>query len=151
MPSVVEPPSSPSTRQPTPAEIMNANPPPAKPGAAVDASAPVEATAPATPPAPPPRVPNAERVIAALNAQFSTCYSRGLTMNPRLAGRGVVTLVIGPTGDVESTSFAMNEPFDATTTACLTRAVAAAKFDHPVPEGGRAKLDIPIVFSPEVR
>jgi hypothetical protein len=103
------------------------------------------------PPAPRARVPNAERVVAALNAKFSACYSHGLTMNAKLAGRGIVTIGVAPSGEVESTTFAWNEPFDPTTTECLTRAVTAARFDPPTPEGGHAKLDLPIVFSPDVR
>jgi hypothetical protein len=29
--------------------------------------------------------------------------------------------------------------------------VTAARFEPPAPEGGHAKLDLPIVFSPDVR
>jgi hypothetical protein len=94
-------------------------------------------------------VPNAGAVVAGLKAGFRSCYNAGLSLDPAMAGRVMMSAKIGPNGAVASTSPTGNVGLSEAVVQCLAKRVQNAQFDSPGPTG--ATLQIPITFVQQTR
>ncbi len=92
-------------------------------------------------------LPDAQKVLGRLRAKLKQCYLVGLRADPKAAGKVVLDLHVGASGEVaKATLHEMTGALPASVGACLVHRVADAKFQAPV--GGSAKLRVPITFAP---
>ncbi|MFO0677630.1 MAG: AgmX/PglI C-terminal domain-containing protein [Polyangiaceae bacterium] len=89
-------------------------------------------------------VANAEATVAKLRGRFKACYQSGLSEDPTMSGKVVVSAKIGPNGEVENASVASNTGLSPKVAACITRAVKNANFDPP--GGSGSTIQIPVSF-----
>ncbi|MFO0663102.1 MAG: AgmX/PglI C-terminal domain-containing protein [Polyangiaceae bacterium] len=86
----------------------------------------------------------ADRVIAGLRGRFRSCYQQGLSSDPTMSGKVVISAKVGPNGEVESANVSSNTGLSPTVASCIARAVKNAQFDAP--GGGGSQLNIPVTF-----
>lgn len=92
-------------------------------------------------------VPDAQQVLGRLRAKLKQCYLVGLRADPKAAGKVVLDLQVGASGEVaKATLHEVTGTLPASVGACLVHRVADAKFRAPA--GGSAKLRVPIRFAP---
>ena len=89
-------------------------------------------------------VANARSVVAGMGAAFRRCFNKGLAENPRMSGSLMITVAIGPNGEVLSTSPTPKGNLSGAVISCVAARVSAAQFAPPV--GGSAKVAIPVRF-----
>lgn len=89
-------------------------------------------------------VSNADRVFAGMRARFRQCYQTGLAVDPTMSGKLVITLRVGPNGDVLSVSVASNTGLSPAVATCVANAAKRAQFDPP--GGGGATLSVPATY-----
>ena len=89
-------------------------------------------------------VANAGAVVAGLRAGFRSCYNAGLNVDPTMSGHVMLSVKIGPNGEVSSTTPSGNTGLADSVVQCLIRKVRNAQFDAPGPTG--STLQIPITF-----
>jgi TonB family protein len=87
------------------------------------------------------------RIIRRHMNEVRFCYEQGLTRQPSLAGRLVVSFMISPKGQVMS-SLMQSATFNApSVSSCVVQAVR--RWDFPAPEGGGlVQVSYPFQFSP---
>lgn len=78
---------------------------------------------------------------------YLACYERRLRLEPYLAGRVTVELVIAPGGAVTEANVPVNTTGDTELAACVTSIVRALRFD-PGPTGGPVRFRYPLRFGP---
>jgi TonB family protein len=86
-----------------------------------------------------------QRIVAQNRPAFRRCYEDGLTRNPNLSGKVVVTFVIGTDGNVTSASDGGSTMPDPAVTQCILKRAKTMSF--PAPEGGIVTVTIPLMFS----
>ncbi len=86
------------------------------------------------------------RVVRQSFGRVRLCYEKGLLKNPELAGRVVVSFVIGSDGTVRSASGGSSTIADAAVVACIVGAFQRVTF--PAPESGSVTVTYPFVLSP---
>ena len=127
-PSPQPPPEAPTS---PPAQVSNAVPSAATPPAPLDAGGPVA---------------DAEQVIARLRPAFKSCYNRGLTEDPSMAGRIVVVVQVAPSGDVVNVTKDSGSGLSADVESCIMKKTAHATFSAG--PGGTLKVPVTFVMSP---
>ncbi|HMJ11498.1 MAG TPA: AgmX/PglI C-terminal domain-containing protein, partial [Polyangiaceae bacterium] len=91
-------------------------------------------------------VPNSSRVLAALAPSFKACYDRGLTKDPSIVGRVLVTMRIAADGSVGSVKGHRVGFLDDATITCILKAALAARFDASAASERVAR--VPLTFVP---
>jgi hypothetical protein len=90
-------------------------------------------------------VQNADAVIrSGLHPRARACYNAGLKEDPNQQGRVVVTIVVGPSGDVTSASAAQCSGLSPKTCACIAGGARNLKFQPP--GGGGSTINAPMNF-----
>ena len=89
-------------------------------------------------------VSDADSVIAGLRPRFRSCYERGLSEDPSMAGKVVISAKISPNGEVASASPTSNAGLSSGVAECIARAVRGAQFSAP--RGTGSSLAIPVTF-----
>lgn len=86
---------------------------------------------------------NAARVVAGMKAGFRNCFNRELAMNPDLEGSTLLSIQIGPEGEVVSVS---SQPSGnlGDALACVKTRAQKAQFDPP--SGGSATFSVTVIF-----
>jgi hypothetical protein len=91
-------------------------------------------------------VQNADAVIRGqLHPRATACYNNGLKTDPTMAGRIVITIVVGPSGEVQSASVAQNSGLSPGVAACIAGGARNLRFP-PIPGGGTSTLNAPMTF-----
>lgn len=90
-------------------------------------------------------VENAWAVVSEMARAFRRCYNDGLKEDPAMEGAVRITALIGPAGEVTSTSAAGNGGLSGSLVSCAQARVASARFASP--EGGSATIVIPVTFA----
>jgi hypothetical protein len=89
-------------------------------------------------------VSNAEAVIRGqLHPRAKRCYQKGLENDPTLSGRIVLTIKVGPSGEVDSASPAVSGNLGSIA-GCIASAARGLKFDAPGPNG--STISVPFNF-----
>ncbi len=88
-------------------------------------------------------VSNADRVVAGMRAGFRACFNRELQSNPDAQGRIMLTIKVGPGGEVLSVSASPSGNLGSAV-ACVKARAAAAQFAPP--EGGTSVIQVPVTF-----
>jgi TonB family protein len=86
------------------------------------------------------------RIARARIPTMRYCYEKALVKDPSLAGKIVVSFVIGPDGRVRSADVKSSTVGDATMERCVVEAIERASFPKPV-GGGVVAVTYPFVFS----
>lgn len=89
-------------------------------------------------------VSGADRVIAGLRGRFRACYQTGLSSDPSMSGKVVMSTKVGPNGEVSSVSPASNSGLSDAVVQCIARAIRNAQFDAP--GGSGSTITIPVTF-----
>jgi hypothetical protein len=90
-------------------------------------------------------VSNAEAVIRSqIHPGAKRCYQKGLESDPTQAGRIVVLIKVGPSGEVESASVASNSGLSGGVAGCIASVARRAKFDAPGANG--STISVPFNF-----
>jgi hypothetical protein len=84
-------------------------------------------------------------VVKRMAPGFRSCYNRGLSGDPNMAGSVRITTKVGPDGKVRSASPSEGGGLSAAVKSCLADHGLNARF--PPPDGGGATLVIPVSFS----
>jgi hypothetical protein len=71
-----------------------------------------------------------ERVVGAARPRLRLCANKGLQNDPNETGKAVVTVVIGPNGDVTSSTLTSASGLAATTTACMAAVFRNVTFQN---------------------
>lgn len=87
-------------------------------------------------------------VVASLRPRLRSCFSSLLERSEQAEGSIRFALSLGCAGEVQTIS-AKTEGVDLPTIECLFAVVAPAMFDPPV--GGRATIQVPVVFKNSAR
>lgn len=87
------------------------------------------------------------RPVAERAACLHACYEDGLSRKPSLHGRVAVQFVIDFDGWVRAASLDSDETGDPVLVACIVRQFIGLHYAEP--DGGRASVVYPIVFSPD--
>jgi hypothetical protein len=90
------------------------------------------------------QVSNASRVVARMRAQFRSCYTRGLSSNPDIAGRISLRLSIGAGGEVTSVTASSSGNLPSSVVECVKGRARAGRFAPP--EGGMSVIAVPVTF-----
>jgi hypothetical protein len=88
-------------------------------------------------------IPNADRVIAGLRSRFRRCFQQGLTTDPSMSGKLVISAEIAPDGSVANAEVVTNTGLSPTVATCCTSTLRRAQFDPPAKT---SKLKFPITF-----
>ena len=89
-----------------------------------------------------------QRIVRQNFNRLRLCYERGLSTNPKLAGKVVVRFVIDKTGAVSGVSLGKDTTLpDASVAACVVTSFATLSFPPP-PAGGIVNVVYPLQFSP---
>ncbi len=89
-----------------------------------------------------------QRIVRRNINRFRFCYERGLSANPKLAGKVVVRFAIDKTGAVSTLSLSKDTTLpDASVAACVVTSFAALSFPQP-DAGGIVSVVYPLQFSP---
>ena len=90
-------------------------------------------------------VSNAEAVIRSqIHPGAKRCYQKGLESDPTQAGRIVILIKVGPSGEVDSASVASNSGLSAGVAGCIASVARRAKFDAPGANG--STISVPFNF-----
>jgi hypothetical protein len=90
-------------------------------------------------------VSNAEAVIRSqIHPGAKRCYQKGLESDPTQAGRLVILIKVGPSGEVESASVASNSGLSGGVAGCIASVARRAKFDAPGANG--STISVPFNF-----
>lgn len=85
------------------------------------------------------------RVFRRNTSRIRYCYEKSLKSLPKLSGKLVVEVVIGPNGRVREARAKENTLEDATTVRCILRMVKRMRFPKPA-GGGEVKVSFPFIF-----
>lgn len=88
-----------------------------------------------------------QRVLVQNKGRFRECYQRGLQRNPKLAGRVVMTFVIGADGRVWQAGERSPTLPDPRVRACVLNHVFTLSFHNPLHD--TVSIDYPLYFSPD--
>ena len=80
-------------------------------------------------------LPNAERVVSAMQPGFRSCYARGLKERPDAEGDVIVKIRVGSAGQILGVNVQQTTKVPATVASCMATRAAASQFD--VPPGGK--------------
>jgi len=109
---------------------------------------PVVITKPALPPVvvnpEPPVGPVDPAPVAGLSGRARYCYQQALLKNPNQSGRVVISIKVGPSGDVVGSNVLSNSGLDASVGQCILGGVQNMHFKSPGPAGGQ--LNVPFTF-----
>jgi hypothetical protein len=90
-------------------------------------------------------VSNAEAVIRSqIHPGAKRCYQKGLESDPTQAGRLVILIKVGPSGEVESASVSSNSGLSGGVAGCIASVARRAKFDAPGANG--STISVPFNF-----
>jgi hypothetical protein len=90
-------------------------------------------------------VSNAEAVIRSqIHPGAKRCYQKGLESDPTQAGRIVIMIKVGPSGEVDSASVASNSGLSPSVAGCIASVARRAKFDAPGANG--STISVPFNF-----
>ena len=89
-------------------------------------------------------VQNGEHTVRSLSGQATRCYKQGLLRDENQQGRVKLTIVVGPSGDVESATTHV-EGVDELMGHCILEAVMKLQFD-PDPNRGQATINTSFNF-----
>lgn len=89
-------------------------------------------------------VSDADRVIASLRPRFRQCYQTGLTSDPGMSGKVIISAKVSPNGEVQSADVSSNTGLSPTVASCIAGVVKRAQFNAP--GGGGSTLSIPVTF-----
>ncbi len=87
-------------------------------------------------------VSDADRVIAGLRPGFKSCYNKGLSSDPSMAGKIILAIKVQPNGDVESVSKAGGTGLSSEVEACIMNKAKHASFNG----GSGATIQVPVTF-----
>lgn len=87
---------------------------------------------------------NVDRVVAGLRARFRSCYQKGLSQDPNMAGRVVLAAKIAPTGEVANVDIASNTGLSSAVASCIAVALRNATFEAP--NGSGSTIQVPVTF-----
>jgi hypothetical protein len=87
-------------------------------------------------------VSGADRVVAGLRPGFKSCYNKGLSSDPSMAGKIILAIKVQPNGDVESVTKAGGSGLSADVEQCIMNKAKHASFDA----GPGATLQVPVTF-----
>src|SRR5690606_35677936 len=90
---------------------------------------------------------NLRSALRAKAGQGRGCYERALRQNAMLQGRLVVTVRIGPGGQVCSARVSENALGDPSVAQCVLQSFRAGRY--PAPEGGCVEVAVPMNFVPK--
>jgi hypothetical protein len=88
-----------------------------------------------------------QSALAAKAGAARGCYERGLRQNATLQGKLVVSVRVGPGGQVCSAGVASNSLGDPGVASCVVGLFRSASF--PAPEGGCVDTQVPMNFVPK--
>jgi outer membrane biosynthesis protein TonB len=88
-----------------------------------------------------------QSALAAKAGAARGCYERGLRNNATLQGRLVISVRVGPTGQVCSAGVASNALGDPGVASCVVGMFRSASF--PAPQGGCVDTQVPMNFVPK--
>jgi hypothetical protein len=90
-------------------------------------------------------VSNAEAVIRSqIHPGAKRCYQKGLESDPTQAGKVVILIKVGPSGEVDSANVASNSGLSAGVAGCIASVARRAKFDAPGANG--STISVPFNF-----
>jgi len=89
-------------------------------------------------------VANAERTIAGLRPGFRSCYNKGLSNDPSMAGKIVLAIKIAPNGEVESVNKVGGSGLSSDVESCIMKKARNASFDAP--GGSGSTVQVPVTF-----
>jgi hypothetical protein len=90
-------------------------------------------------------VANAEAVIRSqIHPGAKKCYQRGLESDPTQAGKLVILIKVGPSGEVDTATVQSNSGISASVASCISAVARRAKFDAPGPSG--SQISVPFNF-----
>jgi hypothetical protein len=82
--------------------------------------------------------------VSGLSGRARYCYQQALLKNPNQAGRVVIAIKVGPSGDVVGSSVLSSNGLDASVGQCILGGAANLHFKSPGPGGGQ--LNVPFTF-----
>jgi TonB family protein len=85
--------------------------------------------------------------LAGLGRTARRCYYDALAKNADLKGRVVVSVRVGPSGQVTSATIASNETGDAALASCVAQKFRTAQLSAPL--GGCVDAQVPLNFVPD--
>jgi hypothetical protein len=86
-----------------------------------------------------------EATVARLRPGFKLCYQKGLSVDPTMSGKVVISAKIGPNGEVSSTDVVSNAGLSADVVSCIQNKIKRAEFSPPA-GGGSSTVNIPVSF-----
>lgn len=87
------------------------------------------------------------RIVRAHVNEVRYCYNQGLTRDPDLGGRVMVSFIIEGNGEVGNSTVASSTLGDTEVSECIAEAVARWKFPKS-PEGQNVRITYPFVLEP---
>jgi hypothetical protein len=93
---------------------------------------------------PPPRIANAEATVAAMRAGFRTCYNKGLSTDPDMAGVLVISIKIAPDGAVVDVMKIGGGGLAADVEECILSRARRSLFEAP--GGTGSTIQFPVRF-----
>ena len=91
--------------------------------------------------------PQLQAALRGKAGQARGCYERALRQNNLLQGRVVVSVRIGPQGQVCNANIVQNALADPSVAGCVVQMFRAGSF--PAPQGGCAEANVPMNFIPK--
>lgn len=88
-------------------------------------------------------VSDADVVVANMRGRFRSCYQTGLSGDPTMSGKVLVSAKIGPNGEVSNASVTSNTGLSPAVAQCIANVVGRATFKAT---GGGSTLQIPVTF-----
>lgn len=88
-----------------------------------------------------------DRVLAGLRSRYRLCYETALNRDPDLAGKVIVALKIGPTGEVEDAKVEKTEKLNPSVASCAANVTKRATFASPGDTGTTGTVEL--VFQPD--
>jgi hypothetical protein len=90
-------------------------------------------------------VANAEAIIRSqIHPGAKRCYQKGLESDPTQAGRIVILIKVGPSGEVESAGVSSNSGLSGGVAGCIASVARRARFDAPGANG--STISVPFNF-----
>lgn len=91
-----------------------------------------------------PPLANGDRVVAGLRPRVRQCYQQGLNSDPSMSGKIVLSVKVGPNGEVHSATASSNVGMSPAVVACVQRVFRMAQFEAP--GGGGSTMSAPMTF-----
>ena len=91
-----------------------------------------------------PSIPDGEAMVHKLKPRFRQCYQLGVNGDPQMSGKLVMTVKVGPTGEVQSAIAAANTGLSQGVAACVASAFKRADFSKATT---LTSIQVPLSFA----